>query len=484
MHSFKYYATILLCVLLQTRGDKWYSATIINKQEMRDFEKDSFTKEARHMPSKLKHDHEAPRNMQPNSTRKQIRSPELFGSSNLHVTSEYYSPVGNSTRRPVEVIHYNNTINVVNIMRRIKPKKKIVKRCPSVPSRQAKKLAGNQAARTKFLEVFEVVEFEHVTCISSSGLEGTCLHEYECQSNGGSTMGTCADGYGTCCVTLFSCDGKSSEPVGWFTNPGFPTPSADRISCTFTLNKASDDITQIRLDFATFELLGPTAGTCQQDQFVVSGQNTNSYVPILCGINTGQHVFIEVGDTDGPIYLSVQTASPESRLYSIKVTQLGSADELTAPTGCLQYYTEPQGFLESFNFRDRSEIGIPRAPSYLNNLNYAMCIRRAAETCSVTYTNVDYMQIVNYDLDGLPVIPHGQAGVEIFNCPSDWLLISATRLCGDRLNDGAVLQDFSLDAPVTDSNAGPIAIWFRSDEGYVGRGFKLEYLQNTCKGPP
>lgn len=51
--------------------------------------------------------------------------------------------------------------------------------------------------------------------------------------------------------------------------------------------------------------------------------------------------------------------------------------------------------------------------------------------------------------DGLPVIPQGQAGVEIFNCPSDWLLISATRLCGDRLNDGSVIQDFSLDAPVT-----------------------------------
>lgn len=51
--------------------------------------------------------------------------------------------------------------------------------------------------------------------------------------------------------------------------------------------------------------------------------------------------------------------------------------------------------------------------------------------------------------DGLPVIPPGQAGVEIFNCPSDWLLIAAARLCGDRLNDGSVLQDFSLDAPVT-----------------------------------
>lgn len=51
--------------------------------------------------------------------------------------------------------------------------------------------------------------------------------------------------------------------------------------------------------------------------------------------------------------------------------------------------------------------------------------------------------------DGLPLIPKGQAGVEIFNCPTDWLLVAAARLCGDRLNDGTVLQDFSEDAPVT-----------------------------------
>lgn len=33
----------------------------------------------------------------------------------------------------------------------------------------------------------------------------------------------------------------------------------------------------------------PTSGSCDQDQFVVSGQNTNHVIPIICGINTGQH---------------------------------------------------------------------------------------------------------------------------------------------------------------------------------------------------
>ncbi|CAG5028168.1 unnamed protein product [Parnassius apollo] len=162
------------------------------------------------------------------------------------------------------------------------------------------------------------------------------------------------------------------------------------------------------------------------------------------------------------------------------VTQVTKSDDLAAPTGCLQYFNEPQGFIESFNYRNISNVVTTKYPSYLNNLNYAICINREKVSCTVTYTNEDQMQIVNYDTDGLPIIPSRQAGVEIFNCPSDWLLISAIRLCDERLNDGSVLQDFYLNAPVTDTGAGPITIWFRSDEGYVGRGFKLQYQQNPC----
>ncbi|XP_049872883.1 uncharacterized protein LOC126371610 [Pectinophora gossypiella] len=380
------------------------------------------------------------------------------------------------------VFKFDKVIHNINVIKKTKPKGKIVRRCPTVRPRIKKQLNSNsnQTLQKRFLEVFEVVEFDHDACVSSSGLEGTCLPEFDCQTSGGLPMGSCADGYGTCCVTQFSCDGRSAVSSGWFVNPGFPSPSTDRLSCVFTLDKASVDIKQIRLDFNNFELLPPNAGTCEQDQFVVSGQNVNNIIPILCGVNSGQHVYIEVGDSEGPITLSVQTVSSDSRLFSIKVTQLTSTDELAAPSGCLQYFKGSLGYLESFNFRDKSDIAIARSPSYLNNLNYAICIERVTDTCSVTYTNTGDMQIVNYDSDGLPVIPPGQAGVEIFNCPTDWLLIAAVRLCGERLNDGSVLQDFALDAPVTDVGVGPIVVWFKSDGGYVGRGFRVQYQQNNC----
>lgn len=60
----------------------------------------------------------------------------------------------------------------------------------------------------------------------------------------------------TCLVILaqFSCDDRSAAATGWFTNPEFPSPSTSRLSCTLSLDKASGDVQQIRLDFVTFEV--------------------------------------------------------------------------------------------------------------------------------------------------------------------------------------------------------------------------------------
>lgn len=107
----------------------------------------------------------------------------------------------NNTRNPPAVFKLNSTIRNINIIRTPKPKRVVQKRCPALRPRQKKQLDLKETARKRFLEVFEVVEFDHVACTSSSGLEGTCLPENECQNSGGSTMGSCADGYGTCCVS-------------------------------------------------------------------------------------------------------------------------------------------------------------------------------------------------------------------------------------------------------------------------------------------
>lgn len=46
-------------------------------------------------------------------------------------------------------------------------------------------------------------------------------------------------------------------------------------------------------------------------------------------------------------------------------------------------------------------------------------------------------------------VPVGEAGVEIFNCPNDYIIINGIRLCGYRLNDGSLTSNFTLNTPVT-----------------------------------
>lgn len=93
-------------------------------------------------------------------------------------------------------LSYDRTFSTHNI---IKTRKK--NRCHSTRPRKKKQI--NQR-KSRFLEVFQVVEFDHVACVSSTGLEGKCLHEYECGNTGGAPMGECADGYGTCCISKYA----------------------------------------------------------------------------------------------------------------------------------------------------------------------------------------------------------------------------------------------------------------------------------------
>lgn len=66
-------------------------------------------------------------------------------------------------------------------------------------------------------------------------------------------------------------------------------------------------------------------------------------------------------------------------MWNMRVTQMDCQEngplarnsELRAPAGCLQYFHEPNGFIQSFNLN--SQYG-----RYLAGMNYAICIRRQA----------------------------------------------------------------------------------------------------------
>jgi molybdopterin-biosynthesis enzyme MoeA-like protein len=51
-----------------------------------------------------------------------------------------------------------------------------------------------------------------------------------------------------------SCGEVTRQNCSYFVNPGFPAPVMEMLACILTVEKAHPDVSQIRLDFYTFEV--------------------------------------------------------------------------------------------------------------------------------------------------------------------------------------------------------------------------------------
>ncbi|XP_045106540.1 uncharacterized protein LOC123501651 isoform X1 [Portunus trituberculatus] len=319
-------------------------------------------------------------------------------------------------------------------------------------------------------------------CVGDGGRGGVCLVEEECLRGGGTPSLPCnAEHYAVCCVAFVrGCGGETVTNRTYWTHPARLTGGT---TCTLHVQKISTAICYLRLDFHVFQLAPPTLGHCNRDHLALFGQNINSVVPRLCGTNSGQHLYVGVGRVLGPVELMVTTQGEEpGRRWEIEVTQVECCGEGTPPDGCLQYYASSHGSFASFNY-------LPNGSSqYLNNLNYAVCVARAAAFCSITYTAGDKMdnttfQMVNFSLRNdllTPTVTPGEAGVGVVPCRGDYVVMAGTRLCGDRLNDGSVEPQPTDNGPVTDSTSGPFLVQVMSDSQFTGRGFNLTYHLNPC----
>ncbi len=64
------------------------------------------------------------------------------------------------------------------------------------------KLGQNVLYLSLVISLFSIVRFANSGCTTSTGLNGTCFTSAECSSNGGVATGTCASGFGVCCVGI------------------------------------------------------------------------------------------------------------------------------------------------------------------------------------------------------------------------------------------------------------------------------------------
>ena len=248
------------------------------------------------------------------------------------------------------------------------------------------------SASARLFNIFHIVTFPNNPCQGDGwGKHGTCKTASECVGLGGNAVGTCASGFGVCCTSYQGCGGTFNLNNSYWrdsrTHLG-DGGGTDASPCTFTICKASSDICQIRLDFEAFSLQAPNtvdSGTgegvgtgesrtqCQNAQFQAT--SASGPAPVICGSNTGQHLYLEVQQSCNTLTMSWLPGKPIPT-WSIKMTQHSCTDWWRAPPDCLQYMTASTGFIQSFNY----DGGV-----HLANQNYQICMRTGRGMCKISY---------------------------------------------------------------------------------------------------
>lgn len=265
--------------------------------------------------------------------------------------------------------------------------------------------------RQKAIGIFNIVKFDNDVCISDNmNMNGTCYTAEECTDRNGVASGSCAEGYGVCCIITLTCGSTTSENCTYLQqmasmNPATDPSPAGATSCTYTICPRDSTINRIRFNMQVFQIDGPVGipatettgeptaaaattipavGTCNSDTFVVSG--TQGPYPVICGMNTGQHMIV---DTDGTECVNAVFAfggNTNSRAYTIHVMQFARSNEMGGPPGCLQFFTGQTGTVSSFNWQGVAD----RVTSvHLANQFYDVCVRRLATSCVICWHQVN-----------------------------------------------------------------------------------------------
>lgn len=268
--------------------------------------------------------------------------------------------------------------------------------------------------RKKAIGIFNIVKFDNDVCLSdTANMNGTCYTAEECTDRNGVASGTCAEGYGVCCIITLTCGSTTSENCTYLeqaasANPATDPSPAGATSCTYTICPRDSTINRIRLNMQMFQIDGPVGvpasqssgapdanaaaeipavGTCNSDTFVVTG--TQGPYPVICGMNNGQHMIV---DTDGTECVSAVFGfggNGNSRRYNIHVLQFARSNDMGGPAGCLQFFTGETGTVSSFNWQGTG-TGTDRTTSvHLADQFYDICVRRLEPSCIVCWSQTE-----------------------------------------------------------------------------------------------
>jgi len=201
----------------------------------------------------------------------------------------------------------------------------------------------------------------------------------------------------------------------------------------------------MRLDFDIFVLEHPSdaletsGGSCPDTLKLTTSNGDNS--PSICGTNTGQHMYMNVGPDSGA-YLTIAitpstTTTSTTRTWEIKVSQYLCKDRDLPPAGCLQWFVGHAGRWKTYNFDASSTSN----QQHIASQRYDVCIRPEEGACCIAYIPcADETASWSLDQDG-----SSTAAETGSDCTADYLGITGatnecvrrpgasltSRICGD-----------------------------------------------------
>ncbi|XP_064106766.1 uncharacterized protein LOC135215741 [Macrobrachium nipponense] len=319
----------------------------------------------------------------------------------------------------------------------------------------------------RFLSLFSVIRFKNSMCSGSSGLSGTCYTYKSCVNNGGTSSGSCADGFGTCCVTQLACGSRTANNCTYIESPNYPDFFNEARTCVQTIS-LNADACQVRLDVTEVNLVGPDSkGNCNNDVLKFSQDIKWTQV---CGITQNTHFYLDVDPTvSGTLDFTFTTdGTSYNRRWRMKVSQI-CCDQLSmAPMGCGQYFTSTTGSITGWNSQGNPDF-------YLSGQNYAICLRQELNTCSTTY---------------LETTPSGESFYPFCGDTLEWPGVHdpASTTNRDQTCLPVGLTGSPLIAPITIQQQGPHYFYFVTKDTanehtltdkLIGN-INIAYTQNAC----
>jgi len=291
----------------------------------------------------------------------------------------------------------------------------------------------------KSIGIFNVVKFNNDVCnADNQQMNGTCYTAEECASRDGVASGSCAEGYGVCCIITVSCGGSTSENCTYLSQAASTTPNTDsddlNQQCSYSICPRTSTVNRIRLDLMMFMIAGPTEPTAldgtaagTEDASRALGQCTGDTFqagnsPVICGANDGQHMIVDSDGSSCVTALFTFGGGTVNRRYTIHVIQYESTNEMGGPPGCLQFFTGATGMVQTFNWQTAT------TSVHLASQSYDVCVRKMIGMCVICWapeTTGTYNAIANMATLGSFGVNNGEgptAGTEAksslgANCP-------------------------------------------------------------------